>query len=222
VFGAWREMSRELQVRTLPWGIPAFALFATIWVAGLLAGRTDLGADAAFVLSGLGVCTLLTYYGLFADPIRVVAVGRLVADARRGAWRRVLEEMPFWPTTLALDALFALATAFVGGGQDEQLDKLLPFAPFALVLLAARDAGILVFFSLSVRPRRVEATAMVYMILLSSILPGFLGAVGAKRAALLLLPVHVLDGPRAPVVMALQAAVVWTLVLLRWKRLRRP
>lgn len=220
VFGAWREMSRELQVRTLPWAWPAFALFLAAWLAGLMYRPPQLGADKALVLSGLLVSIALTYYALFADPTTAMAIRRMLTHAGRGEWLRALEEMPLWPATLALAAAFAAASPFVAyDAPIEALRRIASFAPFALVLLATRDAGILVFFALARKPRRVEAATLVYILLLSWILPGLLALVGLGTVASFVMPLGSLDGPRSAFVMAVHAAIAWGLVVLRWRRL---
>jgi hypothetical protein len=221
VLGAWREMSRALQVRTLPWAWPAFALFLAAYLAGLMYRPPQLGADKAIVLAGLLVSISLTYYALFADPTTAMAIRRMLTHAGRGEWRRLLEEMPLWPATLALAAAFAAASPFVAyDAPIEGLRRIASFAPAAFVLLAARDAGILVYFSLARKPRRVEAATLVYLILLSWILPGILVLMGLGDLASFVMPLGSLDGPRSALVMGVHAAIAWGLVVLRWRRLR--
>jgi hypothetical protein len=60
--------------------------------------------------------------------------------------------------------------------------------PVSLVLLTARDAGLLLFFAAAPQPRRVVGTTLVYMLLLDWILPGLLDLLGLKLAAEMVFP----------------------------------
>jgi hypothetical protein len=224
VFGAYREMCRELQVRTLPWAWPCFALFTAAWVTGLASGEL-LGAGKAFVIFGLVCAIALTYYALFAEVTTAMVIRRSLARFRAGDWRRALQEVPAWPTTLLLAALFAAAAPFVladvgnfGGVRIQKLQEFAVHAPIALVLATARDCAILVFFASAPRPRRVEAATLLYIVLLWWIVPGLLAAIGLGSLAQLVMPFGSLGGPQAAFVMGVQAALAWGLAVWRWKR----
>jgi hypothetical protein len=225
VFGAWRAMCRELQVRTLPWAWPAFALFLAWWVSGFASGG-EFGAWRAFVAFGVAACVVLTYVALFSDVTTAMVVRRFVTRAAGGGLLRALEELPAWPGTLALGLVLALAAplAFadygvtLAGLRIDELQRIAVHAPLALVLLAARDCALLVFFASAPRPRRVEAATLLYLFLLSWVIPALLGAVGLGPVAKLLMPLTSVDGPEAAIIMGVQAAIVAGLAAWRWRR----
>lgn len=226
VFGAYRGMCRELQVRTLPWAWPAFALFLAFWLAGLAGYGDALGAFQAFVVFGVLCCAALTYLALLGELTTAMVIRRVLAKAAQGEWRRALEELPVWPTTLALGFAFALAAplAFARVGdiagfvQWKDLHDFATKAPLALMLAAARDCAILVFFASSARPRRVEAVTLVYLVLLWWLVPGLLAALGLGTLAQVVNPFATLNGATAALVMGVQAAIAAALAAWRWNR----
>jgi len=77
-------------------------------------------------------------------------------------------------------------------------------------LLLARDAAIFLVFAFSRRPRRVEAAALFYLILLYGVLPWLLRLAGLRSVAELILP-PVFDRPGfAVAVAAVQCALAWS------------
>lgn len=225
VFAAWRAMCRELQVRTLPWAWPAFPVFAAGWLAGL-ADAGQFGPAQAFVAFGIAGCVVATYVGLFTDLTTASVARRVLVRARAGQWRRALEELPVWTASLALALVFALAAPFAFRGEGEgpavgawmELRRIAAHAPLAFVFLAARDCAIYCFFAIAPRPRRVDAVALLYIVLASWLVPGVLEAVGLAGAAWLLMPLESAGGPSAAVVLGVQAAIAWAVVAWRWRR----
>jgi hypothetical protein len=61
-------------------------------------------------------------------------------------------------------------------------------APIPLVLLALRDAAILLFFFAASKPNRAVATTIVYLLVLSWILPWLLYAMNLNLLARIVLP----------------------------------
>ncbi len=223
--GAYRAMCRELQVRTLPWAWPAFGIFVAAWAAGFAHGQT-LGPGRAFVAGGLLATLGLTYVALFGDATTFSSVRLVFTRAAAGQWRRALEELPLWPSTLLAAAVFAAAAPFafadvsfaIEGLRWPYVERVAAHAPLALVLMAARDCAILCFFAFSARPRRVEAATVLYLVLLDWVIPGLLGAVGLSALAGWVLPFDTLDGPRAAIVMAVQAGLAAWLAAWRFRR----
>lgn len=114
------------------------------------------------------------------------------------------------------EARHSLAALFLGDARLRNLG----LYPVGVVLLAARDAGLLVFFALSTKARRVEAVTLLYIGLLWWLVPALLGGVGAKEAASFFLPFGKMGGWQATVVALLHAAIAWALVAWRWHRAR--
>ncbi len=225
VFGFYRAMCTELQVRTMPWAYAAFNVFLTAYVAGFWQ-VSDVGLSGGrdvLLVCGLIVAATLTYVQLFSEPTGVIVFRRIQVRFDRGEWRRALEESPCWPVSFALAAV---ASALIAVLLDARWAAGHPLHGFALAaipafFLLARDAGMFLVFAFARRPRRVEAVALFYMVLLYGIVPGLLHAADLKGLAELVLP-PVLTAPgKATVVAAAQALIAAGLVVWRWRAYRR-
>jgi hypothetical protein len=218
VFGAYREMCRELQVPTTPWAWLVFALFLSLFTAGFAAGKEGAATgDAGFVIvAGLTVSVSLSYLMLFAEANNPMILRRMLLRAARRQWRCMLEEMPCWPATLLLAFVFAVAaTAYFTGEADGPAQRLSDM-PMALVFFLVRDAAILLFFAFSRQPRRAEAAAILYITVLYWVLPGLLRLVGLPWAADFVFPFPNTHG--AAFIAFAQAALAVGLCVARWRR----
>ena len=99
-------------------------------------------------------------------------------------------------------------------------ERWLGLYPVAMFLMALRDVGLLAFFALGPRARRVEGATLLYIVLLTVILPALFSLVGMEAVARFLVPFK-MGGWQATLVMALQCAVVWGAALARGRRLAR-
>jgi hypothetical protein len=219
VFGAHRAMCIELKVRTLPWAWAAFALY----LGGIAHGFWVQGgnATAGGLLSLLTlVTTLLAYVAGFAFARDPVQFRRLLQAWREGRWRRVIEDLPLWLSSLLLALLCALGAALAGAApllSNERPDNL-GAAALALVLLASRDLALLSAFSFIERGRRAEIVTVLVIALLNHLAPALLLALGAAPLAHLVSPA-LFDAPAAAVLVTLvQAGAAIALAVLAWRR----
>lgn len=228
VLGAYRSMCQALMVRRSPVAWLLFMLFLTAYSAGFgWRGWGWHGKYAFAVLCAAGSVwgLLFSYIMLFTEQTGPQVARRIAWKARLGEWHRVAAELPCWPLTWLLAALCAIGYAISGGvpgpfAAGAQLPHL-PTVPLALVLLAARDAGILLYFLAAPQPKRALLTTVVYIFVLSGLLPMLLHGVGAHRLAQLLSPImsgavaysrfEYLLGPLLQAVVALALA---------WRRMR--
>ncbi|MGE3540156.1 MAG: hypothetical protein AB7N91_22300 [Candidatus Tectimicrobiota bacterium] len=194
VFGAYRLMCQELQVRTTPWAWAAFVLFLAWYLAGFVPrGQTAEGLFV-YVLAAFLVAGVLTYLMLFSERTELLMLRRLRVRLQRREWRRALEDMPCWLVSLALVTactplllLLAPARELV---QLEATQKMPEFQHCALplLLLLYRDTAIFLSFALAQVPRRVETTTLFYLGLLYLILPGLCLLLELRPLCMLLLP----------------------------------
>lgn len=225
VLGAYRSMCNELEIRTTPWALPAFMLFAATYFAGF-ALRGSPGEPAAFfgiAATGVMVAMVFTYALLFAEKSGATEWQRLRARMRAQQWRRALQELPLWLVALASGLVMAFAATLSSGGMagGSFLHKV-GLAPIAFMLFAVRDAAIFQCFALARQPRRVEAATLFYLILLYGVLPGLLTTFGANVIAQLILPPLSKNPVFTTVIMAGQAAVAITLAWWRWRSNHAP
>jgi hypothetical protein len=221
VFGAHRLMCQELRVRTAPWAWVAFLLFVCGYLAGFgIRPQDSFGQQRNIVLiAGLIVSLAMVYPLLFTEASGAMAVRRLVLRAAARDWRRFLEEAPLWPVTLCLALAFCiLAVLFVRPHEGEPgIFRAAVLAPIPLLLLAIRDAAILMFFALARQPRRAEAAAIFYLALLYWLVPMLLRSAGAKGLADVVLPPFWERPGFAAMIAAMQAAVAVAAALWRWR-----
>jgi hypothetical protein len=168
------------------------------------------------------VALALVYFGLFADVTTAMTLRRFVAYVRSGDRRRALESLPYWAVALVLAGVFAVATGLLPAPAEEIVaprTRAWPgaYPAFVLVLGSARDAGILVFFALAPRPRRVETMAALYIALLWWVVPSALDVFGLHALSQAVRPIG-LAGWQGTLVMAVHVAIVWSGVAWRWRR----
>lgn len=225
VFGVYRLMCAELQVRTTPWALAAFALFLSAYLAGfaLPAGAGFTLARDAVIASGILVSGGITYLMLFSEQTGVIALRRVQVRLVRGELQRALEELPCWPVSFVLAAGFCvLGTAFFdAGARGGELLREISLGPAPLLLLLARDVAIYLVFALARQPKRVEAAAAFYLVLLYAVVPWLLHAAGLTALAQLVLPPVFTKPGYAAAVAAAQAAMAAALVVWRWRAARR-
>jgi hypothetical protein len=221
VFGAYRVMCVELQVRTTPLAWCAFTLFLSAYVAGFPGEQAGAGVGVFgyMCVSGLAVSVVLSYVMLFSEENSAMGLRRMLLRAGRGQWLRVFEEMPCWPGTVALAVIFAAGTMASSALHRHSVEFLnqLTLMPLVFVFLLARDAAIVLFFAFSRQPRRVEATALIYMVILYWLLPGLLRIAGMEAAADYVLPLFIKPAAGSLIACA-QAAIAIILCIARWRK----
>ena len=225
LLGAYRSMCNELEIRTTPWALPAFILFAAAYAAGFAVRGEAKDPQAFFgiMVCGVVIAAGFSYLLLFAEKSGATAWQRLRVRVRAQQWRRALQELPLGLVALATGFVFALAATFASSGASKgSFLHEVGFAPVAVMLFAIRDAAIFQFFALARQPRRVEAATGFYLILLYGIVPGLLAAMGAEVLAQLVLPPLVKNTAIATAVMLVQATIATGLAYWRWHKIHAP
>lgn len=223
VFGAYRLMCQELRVRTVPWAWPAFLMFTAAFIAGFGIRPSDtLGQQRTVLLiAGLIVSLAALYPMLLTEGGGAMALRRMLLRSKTRDWRRLLQETPLWMVTLALALVFCILTVPLAGGGRAAPDDLLRtavLAPVPLFLLAARDAALCLFFASAREPRRAEAAALFYLLLLYWLVPMLLRSAGMQGLADLVLPPFWERPGYAAGVAAVQAALMVAAATWRWRR----
>ncbi|MDD4928397.1 MAG: hypothetical protein PHP85_03840 [Gallionella sp.] len=207
-FAAWRVMSNALQVRTMPWAWPALACILTYYSAGFIDGD-------ALLLTGLLVSGGMTYAALFSEPNTRLKWQKLRLLQQNRNWRGWLENLPLWPTTLALVFIFALLIQ-LSSSRELPMSPLSPglAIPFALMIL--RDACILLFFSFSPNSRRAASATVAYLMVLDLLLPFVAGVAGLDALRYFFFPFDA--GHGSTLIMILHSTTAIALVNWRLKK----
>jgi hypothetical protein len=173
LIAAWRVMAEVLAVRQLPWGWPALALTATVYVTGF-APKNRL---EVLGLMGLMICALATYFALLTEPQPRPLWQRVATRLTTGQWRAALQQLPRWPTTLALALPFAAVIVFALP-QDTVSPRMLGdysgLHALAVVMLMVRDCALALFLAFSPTGRRPVLSFWVLMGVLYGLLPWLL------------------------------------------------
>lgn len=218
--GAYRSMCTALDIRTRPWALPAFTVFAALWVNGFfqVGKASEFSGVFGTLLCAVVVCSAFCYALLMAEPGGASVWQRLRVRLRARNTRRLLEEAPLWLVALITGLIMGLAAMLTPTGNSKASNLL----PFAAILFVARDAAIFQFFALAREPRRAEAAALFYLVLLYGLLPGLLHALNAESLARLVLPMIHTDSAIGTIIMLVQASIAVAAAWWRWKTIHAP
>ena len=222
VFGACRLMCEALQVRTLPWALPAFLLFATALLAGFFIDGRTAGLTRSLLLTGCGLMLSLAsaYFCAFALRTDPLLPRRLTVPLRQGDWLRVLSMLPLPLVALAVGGAFALATrnitdahADTGFALSAELLRQVTAGALPVFLYALRDMVVLFGLNVGMRPGRFEMSALIYLVLAYWLLPAILAFTGLPPLGRLLAPLPWLRPDEAAFILlghvALAAGGTW-------------
>lgn len=222
VFGAYRLMCEALQVRTLPWALPAFILFATVLVAGFFVDVNTARLTRSLVTTGTGLLLSLAaaYFCAFALRTDPLLPHRLAVPVRDGDWLRALSMLPLPLVALAVGGAFAIAARNVtgasvdtGSGLQAALLEQVTAGALPVFLYALRDMVVLFGLNRGARHGRFEMTAIVYLALAYWLLPAILAFTGLPAAGRLLAPLPWLRPDEAAFILlghvALAAGGLW-------------
>lgn len=218
VFSAWRVISNALQVRTIPWAWPLFALILTAYFSGFYSNATDY---SAFVISrtGLTITAIMTYGALFSEPARLPDWNMLRLRQQRGDWRGWLQHLPLWPTTLLLAFCFALLGTLSTDSPESSYGTIyspILAVPVGFALMLLRDACIVLFFSFAPKAKRPMAVALLYLIVLNVLLPFFFKEAGLDAVSYFFFPVGKEYGAGVGI-MAIATQAMIALGLVAWR-----
>ena len=211
---AWRSMAEVLAVRQWPWGWPALACVITAYLAGF----SPEHRLAVFSVTGLMVSSVFTYAALLTEPQLRPMWQRVATRLGSSQWRAALQQLPRWPTTLALALPFALLAVFSmppeSGPPLRVLGSPVGFLSMTLVMLMARDCALALFLAFSPTGRRPVRGFLVWMLVLYGLLPWLVGSLGSTLLLGLVQPLT-LGGVLSLAFAALH--LVLALGLLRWR-----
>lgn len=87
----------------------------------------------------------------------------------------------------------------------------------AMMFFLMRDIALLLYFYFSDKPQRALATAFVYWVVLYLLVPLLLGVMGAEALNPVFLPDGTVNFAYAVLPPLIQAGLMWTLTIRRWR-----
>jgi hypothetical protein len=219
IFAIYRQLRAELQLKSLPWAWAAFVLFLAVYVAGFLGEGNWASVEDAWqqrFLCAFLVSLALAYGAAFCERKDPVAFRRLLQSLARGQWRRAMEGLPLWLTTLPFVVLTcaALAAIELHAGAGGSVTPV-AVAAVAMVFFLVRDLGLMLFLHLGRFPKRADMLTILLLALLYAVFPKILAALGLEPLAELFWP-----APSAPSVILLSAAILQAFAMC-WLATRR-
>jgi hypothetical protein len=216
VVGAYRSMRRELQVGGVPWVWLAFLVTTMFYAAGMDVPRWECGDGGRWSggrISAGFIGVLAAYAAIFAEVKDPVGERRLFAAAESGDWRTFGESLPLWPVPVVLvGGICALLTAAPIGALSVTF-------PVVFYLFLLRDMGLILLAHRVARPRRADAAAAIWLLLLYVLCPMLLAATTESPMAIsFFLPFPAESGVLQLIGMFLQAAAVAALLARRRRR----
>ena len=213
-FAAWRVICNALQVRTLPWAWPAFACLLAFYLAGFIDGSDRI---QSLLLTGLSVSGAMTYASLFSEPNTLLKWRKLRLLQEKQNWHDWLENLPLWPTTLALALLFALLIPLTSGeAQSARMDFLPSHQALTFALMILRDACILLFFAFAPNSKRAAGATMLYLVVLDLLLPFLANIAGLDSLRYFFLPFEAGNAPwSGALIMTIHVAIA--IALINWR-----
>lgn len=216
VFAAWRAMCNALQVHTLPWAWPSFAVVLGVYLAGF---ASNYSASQSYLLfmTVLVVSVIMSYAALFTEPSGLVVLRRLKLLHGKEDWLGLFEQLPLWPTTFALAFIFALLASV--SATESQLSGhaslIFGMAPLGIALMLLRDACIFLFFNFSKNNKRAVGATMFYLVLINMLLPLLARVANMEPLSYFFLPIGNDNPWQGVLIMLVHSAIA--ISLLGWR-----
>ena len=220
IFAAWRSMSNALQVRTLPWAWPLFALILAVYCGGFSNGKW-------FCLIGFAIAMAFSYAALLTEPNTLLVWNKLRLRLQAGDWRNLLADLPLWPATFLLVYIFALAAMLTSPVDTQWSQAQGPANLLVLAVLLLRDVGIVLFFSFTPNARRPVVVAVLYILVLNFLLPFLFANLGLHAVSYFFCPYRQFfpnenyGSGTALLIAAIHVAIALSLVAWRFNKTRR-
>ena len=222
VFGIYRLIRDELQLKSLPWAWGLFVLFLMIYIAGFYGEDGWVTGQSVWpprLLTAFLVTLGLAYGTVFCERKDPVIFQRLLQDLGRRKWGRAMQTSPLWLNTLPFVVL-SCAVLVIVDLASEPVEGVKPFAvpAIAMVLFLLRDFGILLFLNLGRVPKRADMLTILFLTLLYGVIPTILTALDLNRLTGLFWPIQ---GVPAEIVLPaalFQAVAILWLMTRRWRK----
>lgn len=230
ILGAWRAMRQALQVRQLPWALPAFVAFMGVWAAGN-AGGSDTSIVTQALIGATLALAAASWILMLWEPQSLFAWQRIRAHWAAGERSRAIAGVGAATSVVLFAVIGALLVAAMNAtSSGAEVAGVRPtgflmkiatqstlnlashagaFLWLALVLL--RDfAFTLMADTFTTSSRRRSAVILLYLLFMYVAVPAALPAVSSEGSEWWLPSAH----PAVPIVMALVTLVAMLGVLM--------
>ena len=194
ILGAWRAMRQALQVRQLPWALPAFVAFVGVWVAGIAPPANASITTSALIGATLALAAAAWVLMLW-EPQSLFAWQRIRTQWAAGERSRAVAGLSAATSVVVfalIGALLVAAMNAMSGGADVAGVRPTGFfmkTAMSSKLLLANHSGIFVWLALvllrdfaftlmadsfTTSPRRRSAVILLYLLFMYVAVPAAL------------------------------------------------
>ncbi len=219
LLGAWRAMRQALQVRQIPWALPAFLAFMGVWVAGSV-GPTDTSMLSRPLIGATLALALAAWVLMLWEPQSLFAWQRIRTHWAAGERTRAIAGVSAATSVVVCAVIGALIVAAVnamsGGAEvagagstgffmQTAMSSKVSLASHAgaflwLALVLLRDfAFTLMADTFTTSPKRRSAVILLYLLFMYVAIPAALQALSSEGSEWWLPTAHA----AVPIVMAL-------------------
>ena len=219
ILGAWRAMRQALQVRQLPWALPAFVAFMGVWAAGSV-GSTDTSIISRALIGATLALAAAAWVLMLWEPQSLFAWQRIRTHWAAGEPTRAIAGVSAATSVVVCAVIGALLVAmmnamsggaevagvrpasfFVKTATSPKLDLASHSGAFLwLALVLLRDfAFTLMADRFTSSPRRRSAVILLYLLFMYVAVPAALQTVSSEGGEWWLPTAH----PAVPIAMAL-------------------
>lgn len=195
ILGVYRLIGRELKIKSISWAYPLFTLFFIFYLLGYITTFNGISANGLFpkitkpaLYLGLGfiVSVKLTFLAAFFAPKNIVSFLRFNNYVKQRQYFNFLSVIPSWVMTALIALLFLIPLIYflkqgnLQSTTDPDPDIYYRFIGFSIsvFLFLLRDISIIYYLTLQPKAKRAHLAAIVYLIVLYTLLPILLSLVG--------------------------------------------
>ncbi len=213
LYGSYRLMRIELQLKNTPVAWLAFIIFMASYCAGFLSWISANDELFAMLVIAYIVVLVSVYIGLFSENKGVIVFKRLFYHFQQRDWLLLFQSVQTWMVSLVVLVMILLLLLILPNGDEFSIY-------FNLVnssIFVLRDIGIALYFNFSAKPNKSDLTAFFYLLLLYMLLPMLLLLLSGQMLISALVPwgsypfVSLISG-------LLQLIIIVFLVIGRWRR----
>lgn len=233
IVGLYRNMRTEFQLVNTPWVWIFFILSLMLYFAGLTTVLTHvsyLGTWSFVVgsplLSGFyiafGTAVVLTYYTVFSESKYIVEIKQLVFQFKKKEWNKFFSIAPLWLLALIFVFITCMITFFLSTIDYPVIlsqNRILPtLFSVNIMFFVMRDLGLLFYLNLSGNTKRADITAIIYLVLLYTVVPAIISAGGMKNILPVFIPSIDCTLANQTIPLLIQITIIWRMLIKRYQK----
>lgn len=226
LIGLNAQMRKEFQMQNHPLVWVSFLAFIIFYITGFeFATATEILGEKGpsftrWIFSFFSILTL-TYLTVFWEKTDGFVVRRLYSLIKLGEIKKAILEIPRWVISTLVAWILGIGLLVAFGTEFSEWEKSLDFMGdiTAVLFFAMRDFAIILFFRFSTKPHRATSIAILYLTILYGLLPLLMLSLGFEQFTPLFYPINDSNSAIPTIFPALlEALLIWTLAIVRWKR----